>query len=395
MFNRNNKRNSDSFSNRGGQSLAAPMAAAGVSAASLESFGMQQKPQHNQEHTKANKDDMVADYFADKDTDLDSQLSSSEVSMDAETFATVDANSNEYISQDELSDYVTTLEESLQSDAISFGEFHESMQSLDLIPGQRMPDMQEIEVVNVDGTNEATLNGDYIQDAITITLDDTSSDADSVTVNLSQVDGDDQIIKYMLVDGIEDVTLNVVQDADNATDDIVVLNELVLDDTETLTVVSQESVMIGHIKSDSLETIDLTQAKAGFEIHNVDSANVVTFKIDDLGDGVGKINFDSDNDSILDSSVSVINLSRGVEDIIEFGSQSLNDSLLINNIELSDNENSDTLDFSALGIDSVDELVISDSDYFSTEITSDAFDGTIILTGITADQIDSSNFVFE
>lgn len=393
-----NKRQDNNSTNRSGNDFVnAPILAATTLQADnnfqAPTMKHQESAQHN--HPQANEEEMISEFFTSKDLDLDSLLSSDEISVDDETFTAVDTDSDGYISQEELLAYTTSLKESLNAQDMTMNQFKEALQNLGIIPDKREQDFEEATVVTTENGYETTIDGDSnLDNAILITLDDTSSSEDAITVNLLQEDSSDQIIDFMLVDGIEDVTLNVVEDSDNSTDDLVAINQLVLDGTETLSITSQESIMISNIKSDSLQTIDLTHATGGFEIRNVESENTVTFKVSDLGDGIGKINFDSDNDDVLDASVSVIGLNRGVEDVIEFGETSLDNSFLINNIELGSDENSDTIDLSALGI-TLDDLTFTDGDFYSTEITSDSFDGSIILTGVSSDQIDTSNIVFE
>lgn len=340
---------------------------------------------------------VITDFFGSNDLDFNSLLSTDEVSFNEETFMTIDTNEDEYISKDELSQYIFSLKESLKVEDISLTEFEESMENLGLIQHEATQEFEKINVSTTENGNEVIIEGNYtnLENAILVTLDDTTSTDDEIIINFMQEDGVDQIVDYILVDGIEDVTLNILTDNDNSSDDVVSINQLVLDDTETLSIVSEESIVINHIKSDSLETIDLTQANAGFEIYNVESSNIITFKVDTLKDDTGRINYDSDDNGILDSSFSIISLNKGITEIIEFQSTSFDGNLLINNIELGTSENSDMIDFSSLGVISMDELVFTDDGFNSVEMTSDSFDGSIILVGISSDQVDSANFILQ
>lgn len=340
---------------------------------------------------------VITDFFGSNDLDFNSLLSTDEVSFNEETFMTIDTNEDEYISKDELSQYIFSLKESLKVEDISLTEFEESMENLGLIQHEMIQEFEKVNVSSTENGNEVTIEGDYtnLDNAILVTLNDTTSTDDEIIINFMQEDGVDQIVDYILVDGIEDVTLNILTDNDNSSDDVVSINQLVLDDTETLSIVSEESIVINNIKSDSLQTIDLTQANAGFEIYNVESSNIITFKVDTLKDDTGRINYDSDDNGILDSSFSIISLNKGITEIIEFHSTSFDGNLLINNIELGTSENSDMIDFSSLGVTSMDELVFTDDGFNSVEMTSDSFDGSIILVGISSDQVDSANFILQ
>ena len=100
---------------------------------------------------------------------------------------------------------------------------------------------------------EFTIDENYdSSDYIYVTLDDTSSDQNSAIINLTQEDGVDQTINILDIDGIEDVTLNVIDDILNTTDDLISIDKLIINDTQTLNIHSQESIEINNIISKKL-----------------------------------------------------------------------------------------------------------------------------------------------
>lgn len=401
-MNQKNKKEESQSTNRINDFLYVPALATIKSNSSDLSSTYKLSEKHN--NTKDSRTNIVDDFFNNNDLDLDSLLSSEDISIDEELFSIINSNEDEYISKDELSDYIVTLKDSLKSEDISISEFKESVEDFVNEKQNITQNVEELSVTTTEDGNEVTIEGDYstLDNSILITLDDVTSSDDEITVNLVQEDESNQTIDDITIDGIENVTLNVVEDVDNSSDDVVSINNLVMDDTETLTILSEESISINNIKSESLSTIDLTQATAGFEINNVESSNIVTFKIGTILDGTGEFNYDSNNDNILDSSFSAVGLSTGIEDIIDFTSNSLDNNLLIKNAELGISENSDTINFSSLGIDTVDDLIFTDInssqenkyDYSGLEITSEYFDGSVTLVGTTTTDVDYSNFIF-
>jgi hypothetical protein len=291
--------------------------------------------------------------------------------------------------------------------SVEFGGHHDDGHhgASDYKGGYSYLETVDLELTQTDNGNEFTIDSDSVLNILSATLDDVSGDSDAIIVNFSEVDGDTQTVSGLKALGIENIVLNIVADETNDTDDNVILSRLIVDDLNTLSVVSEESVSIGRMQASSLETIDLTGATAGFEIGHTHSQNAVTYIIDTIGDGVGNLNLDIDADGVLDTSASSIELNNLVQDTLDFSSTSLESDLIVTRFEVdSDDVYDDVIDLSSLGITSIDDLIFTESDYVDyghcsststdTMITSDSFEGSIILAGISSSDLDATNFLF-
>lgn len=344
---------------------------------------------HNKNNANHNLSNIINNFINSHDIDADSLLSSEEIDIDETIFSLIDTNSDEKLSTKEIEKKLISLHNSFQEGEISVEEYQEFASNFDL-------DIDTLEYTLTTEGYEFTIDENYdSSDYIYVTLDDTSSDQDSAIINLTQEDGVDQTINILDIEGIEDVTLNVIDDILNTTDDLILIDKLIINDTQTLNIHSQESIEINNIISDSLETIDLSALEGGFDIGNIETSNGITFKISNIGDGLSKI----DDTEEVDTTSS-IELNKGVSDIVQFSSTSLDETLLIKNTEIGEENPSDLFDFSFLGISSIDELTFIDSSndenhgFNTLEITSDYFDGTLLLSGVTSSDIDANDFIF-
>ena len=344
---------------------------------------------HNKNNANHNLSNIINNFINSHDIDADSLLSSEEIDIDETIFSLIDTNSDENLSTKEIEKKLISLHNSFQEGEISVEEYQEFASNFDL-------DIDTLEYTLTTEGYEFTIDENYdSSDYIYVTLDDTSSDQDSAIINLTQEDGIDQTINILDIEGIEDVTLNVIDDILNTTDDLILIDKLIINDTQTLNIHSQESIEINNIISDSLEIIDLSALEGGFDIGNIETSNGITFKISNIGDGLSKI----DDTEEVDTTSS-IELNKGVSDIVQFSSTSLDETLLIKNTEIGEENPSDLFDFSFLGISSIDELTFIDSSndenhgFNTLEITSDYFDGTLLLSGVTSSDIDANDFIF-
>jgi hypothetical protein len=256
---------------------------------------------------------------------------------------------------------------------------------------------EDLEVTSTDNGYEGTITGDSEDVMIVATLDDVSGTSDEIIINLTQDDGVTQTIDALSVVGIESVNLNITVDDSNDTDDDVVISHLDMDSATSLQITSEESIEINGVHSDALEEIDLSGITSGFKINHTHSNSDMNYIVDAIGDGTSTLNLDSDGDGTLDSSVSEIELNFNVIDTITFSETSLENTLLVERMEAG----VDILDLSALNVTSIDDLTLTEGEWAYScqdstdlEITSDLFEGSIILSGISSSDIDASSFIF-
>ena len=344
---------------------------------------------HDKNHANNNLNNPINSFINNHDIDADSLLSSQEIDIDEAIFSLIDTNSDDNLSTKEIEKKLISVDNSFQEGEITIEEYQEFASNFDLaVDALEYTITTEGYEFTIDENNDST-------DYIFVTLDDTSSTEDSAIINFTQEDGIDQTINILDINGIEDVTLNITDDILNTTDDLVSIDKLIINDTQTLNIHSQESIEIKNIITDSLETIDLSALEGGFNIGNIEAQNGITFKISSVGDGVNKIDDNNPFDTI-----SSIELNKGLTDIVQFSSTSLDDTLLIKNAEIGEENPSDLFDFSFLGLSSIDELTFIDSSseenhgFNTLEITSDYFDGTLLLSGVTSSDVDSTDFIF-
>jgi len=147
---------------------------------------------------------------------------------------------------------------------------------------------------------------------------------------------------------------------DSAADDVT-FTALDLTGATSLTISGAGNVDIdaAGVADTALETVDLSDMTGVLEL-DLDTDGV-TIIVGDLGDG------------------STITLAAGDRNTIEFGAE-ISNEIEISGFDAGSTLSDDVIDLSALGIDFAD-LDISD-DNADTTITSDAFDGSIVLVGV-------------
>jgi S-layer protein len=189
-------------------------------------------------------------------------------------------------------------------------------------------------------------------DAITVLSVGTT---DSVTVAIGHTTVAGVTIDDVQLDGIETVTIEA--NASGAT----TVTTLDLTGTETLVISGDSNLDLdaANVVDTTLETVDLSDMTGVLEL-DLDTDGV-TIIVGDLGDG------------------STITLAAGDRNTIEFGAE-ISNEIEISGFDAGSTLSDDVMDLSALGIDFAD-LDIAD-DGTDTTITSDAFDGSIVLLGV-------------
>jgi hypothetical protein len=130
--------------------------------------------------------------------------------------------------------------------------------------------------------------------------------------------------------------------------------------------------------NDGIETVDLTAQTGAFEM--VALSEGATFKFGNSGDI---------------ELTAVVNS----KDVFEF-TTAFDNEVMITGGEFGGDVSDDDIDLSALGVASLDELEFTDNGG-NLEITSvaaedgtQAFAGTIVLVGVTANQVNTDDFIF-
>jgi hypothetical protein len=214
-------------------------------------------------------------------------------------------------------------------------------------------DLTALDTLTIDNFSGGTLEINAAQaDAITVLSVGTT---DSVTVAIGHTNNGVTIDDVQL-DGIETVTIEA--NASGAT----TVTTLDLTGTETLVISGDSNLDLddAHVVDTTLETVDLSDMTGVLELDlDTDGLTVI---VGDLGDG------------------STIELGAGDRNTIEFGAEISND-IEIDGFDAGSTLSDDVIDLSALGIDFAD-LDIAD-DGTDTTITSAAFDGSIVLLGVS------------
>lgn len=207
------------------------------------------------------------------------------------------------------------------------------------------------EDISIDNFSGGTLSISADQDDAIDVL--TVGTADSITV-VFEVEAASSIDDMDLTD-VETVTFDV------GTDDDVVFDALELSGVTTLIVTGEGDIDMSAATSDALETVDLSAATGVVELDLSGSAGVEVI-VGDLGDG------------------STITLAAaGSRETVVFG-DTISNAIEIDGFDVGNTITDDVIDLSSLGID-FDDLEFDD-DGTDTTITSDAFDGSIVLLGV-------------
>jgi S-layer protein len=157
---------------------------------------------------------------------------------------------------------------------------------------------------------------------------------------------------------------------DSAADDVT-FTVLDLSGATSLTISGAGDVDAAGATDTTLETVDLSDMTGVLEL-DLDTDGV-TIIVGDLGDG------------------STITLFGGDRNTIEFGAE-ISNEIEISGFDAGATAGDDVIDLSALGIDYAD-LTFATTGGGATEITSDAFDGTIVLLAVAHTDLVEAQFV--
>lgn len=174
--------------------------------------------------------------------------------------------------------------------------------------------------------------------------------------------------------GVETLNVSTTSALDDTT-----FNQIEVDGVTALTFAGAGDVRILDVDdantannaTTKVATVDLTAQKGTFTMAALDYGT--TYKLGNAGD----------------TSLNGVTNSR---DTFQFTTKFDND-VLITNGEFGGDVTDDKIDLSALKITGIDKLVFTNTGP-GVEITSDAFDGTIVLAGITSAQVNASDFIF-
>tara|TARA_R100000655_G_scaffold107808_2_gene158771 strand:+ start:10312 stop:12609 length:2298 start_codon:yes stop_codon:yes gene_type:complete len=178
-----------------------------------------------------------------------------------------------------------------------------------------------------------------------------------------------------------------------------------LTDMETVSFASEDASADLSIITSSLNVtgVDMLSFSGAGDVDiNVDSIgedDVATVDLSGLTgqfDNDGFTFFGADTDVMIgnigDNSILELSTTAG-SNVLEFGVD-LDNDIQIDEFDAGAGINADVLDFSALGVSGTSELTFTDTG-LDVEITSDAFDGTITLTGIAdVSDLTGNNFIF-
>lgn len=168
--------------------------------------------------------------------------------------------------------------------------------------------------------------------------------------------------------GTTDLVINV--------DAAVVIDAFFIVDVESLTITGDQDLDLDTLTTAAaLETIDTSGMTGTLEI-DLDDSEGVEFIVGNLGAG-SEITLDTD---------------EAASDILVFG-DTLDNDVTIDNFTDGDSIIADLLDLSALGISSIGDLDFAEA-AGDTTITSDLFDGSIVLLGVTIAGLNAANFEF-
>ncbi|MBP0441352.1 DUF4214 domain-containing protein [Tianweitania sediminis] len=235
-------------------------------------------------------------------------------------------------------------------------DFDNLIISADITNNLVVEDLSGDVTISADQSGTVTLTPEGSSDDLVITLDDEAGD-----ITLAQLD----VSEYT---AIEFVTTSSDSDETDVT-----FTSLIADELDTLTFTGEGDVDIDALSSTDLGVLDLSGLTGTFDNNGaVLNANADVL-IGNLGDN------------------SYIDLDAGATQELTFGAD-LDETVNIDGFETG--VGGDVLNLAALGVDSFADLDIVQTGA-DTTITSDAFEGEIVLVGVLTGDLDgTSNFTF-
>ncbi|WP_019895299.1 beta strand repeat-containing protein [Hydrogenovibrio halophilus] len=255
-------------------------------------------------------------------------------------------------------------------------------------------------VDNITSGSTVTIKGDFTETTNTdanLDLNLSSSTASDVLNIVSEADGATATYDAVTTNSAETINLTVTDDDATA---VTTISSFDITGTETLNVTGEDGLVISAFaNAGDVATIDLSSMTGGFDL--ADSGAGATYIVGEIADGVNGDNIDTTDNVSADDAVSAIALTASQNDIVRFTADSLNDDILITGFEAGGNITDDNVDLSAFtSLTSTDDLTFTDGDWDADStsddvaITSDGFDGTIYLTGVTTAELNNADFTF-
>ena len=208
-------------------------------------------------------------------------------------------------------------------------------------------------LINADAA--VAINSLDVTDVETVNVS-TTADTDDTTFTAIETDG----VTALSFTGAGDIFITDITDADNTNDATTKITE-----------------------------IDLTGQTGGFEMTANNLGYGAKFILSNLGN-TATANFDFDDDATNDEASELI-ATTGFRDTFEF-STAFDGNVSIADGEFGGDVTDDRIDLSFFGIASIDDLTFTDGGD-GVLITSDAFDGQILLVGLVGADVNSSDFI--
>jgi hypothetical protein len=196
------------------------------------------------------------------------------------------------------------------------------------------------------------------------------------------------------VTGVETVNVTTTADTDDTT-----FTAIETDGVSALTFAGAGDIIITDITDADatndatvkIANIDLTGQTGGFEMTANNLGYGTTFTLADLG-ATASANYDLDGDATNDEASELFG-TLGFTDTFVF-TTAFTGNVVIDDIEVGGDLTDDNIDLSALGLtNGIDDLVATDV-AAGVLITSDAFEGQILLNGVTGAEVNANDFIF-
>jgi hypothetical protein len=196
------------------------------------------------------------------------------------------------------------------------------------------------------------------------------------------------------VTGVETVNVTTTADTDDTT-----FTAIETDGVSALTFAGAGDIIITDITDADatndatvkIANIDLTGQTGGFEMTANNLGYGTTFTLADLG-ATASANYDLDGDATNDEASELFG-TLGFTDTFVF-TTAFTGNVVIDDIEVGGDLTDDNIDLSALGLtNGIDDLVATDV-AAGVLITSDAFEGQILLNGVTGAEVNVNDFIF-
>ncbi len=248
----------------------------------------------------------------------------------------------------------------------------------------------DVKGLTVDNLDAGTIE---VQDNQTVAIAVTSvgdEDTLGLTINAEAA----TTIAALDVTGVETVNVTTTADTDDTT-----FTAIETDGVSALTFAGAGDIIITDITDADatndatvkIANIDLTGQTGGFEMTANTLGYGTTFTLADLG-ATATASYDFDDDATNDEASELFG-TLGFTDTFVF-TTAFTGNVAIDDIEVGGDLTDDNIDLSALGLtNGIDDLVATDI-AAGVLITSDAFEGQILLVGVTGAEVNADDFIF-